>query len=80
MLPSRKKAVNGSCWARMKPMKLWIIAAVTVCPNLYAASSRCQTPNVKPGPPPIAAPERSDGAAMGGRAEALVGRLLCLPN
>jgi hypothetical protein len=30
-------------------------------------------PNVKPGLPPVAAPERSDGAATGGRAEALVG-------
>jgi len=28
--------------------------------------------NVKPGPPPVAAPERSDRAATGGRAEALV--------
>jgi hypothetical protein len=36
--------------------------------------------NVKPGPPPVAAPERSDGAATGGRAEALVGRFVCLAN
>jgi hypothetical protein len=35
--------------------------------------SRTFPPNVKPGPPPVAAPERSDGAATGGRAEALVG-------
>jgi len=31
--------------------------------------------NVKAGPPPVGAPERSDGAATGGRAEPLVGRL-----
>jgi hypothetical protein len=30
--------------------------------------------------PFVAAPERSDGAATGGRAEAVVGRLLGLPN
>jgi hypothetical protein len=33
-------------------------------------------PNVKPGPPPVAVPERSNGAATGGRAEALVGRFI----
>jgi hypothetical protein len=32
--------------------------------------------NVKPGPPPVAVPERSDGASTGGRAEALVGRFI----
>jgi hypothetical protein len=32
--------------------------------------------NVQAGPPPVAAPERSDGAATGGRAEALVGRMM----
>jgi hypothetical protein len=37
-------------------------------------------PNVKPGPPPVAVPERSDGAATGGRAEALVGRFVGLAN
>jgi|AVFP01.1.fsa_nt_gi hypothetical protein len=31
--------------------------------------------NVKPGPPPVAAPSLRSGAATGGRAEALVGRL-----
>jgi hypothetical protein len=30
-------------------------------------------PNVKPGPPHVAGPERSDGATTGGRAEPLVG-------
>lgn len=29
--------------------------------------------NVKPAPPPVAAPERSGDAATGGRAEVLVG-------
>jgi len=28
----------------------------------------------------LAAPERSDGTATGGRAEALVGRIFCLAN
>jgi hypothetical protein len=34
------------------------------------------SPNVKPGPPPVAVPERNDGAATGGRAEAIVGRFI----
>jgi hypothetical protein len=43
-------------------------------------SSALSSPNVKPGPPPVSAPERSDGPATGGRAEALVGRLFGLTN
>jgi hypothetical protein len=39
--------------------------------DVFAAAA-----NVKPGPPPVAVPERSNGAATGGRAEALVGRFI----
>jgi hypothetical protein len=46
----------------------------------HLVTSAILSPNAKPGPPPVAAPERSDGAATGGRAEALVGRLVGLAN
>jgi len=36
--------------------------------------------NVKAGPPPVAAPERSDGAATGSRAEPLVSFCFRLPR
>jgi len=63
----------------VSPVPIPLLRILGIDPKPLATSRRFLA-NAKPGPPPVAAPERSNGTATGGRAEALVGRFFCVAN